>query len=1093
MTPNSQLRPLFTLRTNEIVGRADDLAKLQQALAELTMTADQTLFFYIAGDGGMGKTRFLEWIAKEYALPPKTLRTPILDFYNSILRTDVDLVEHIYDAIEPELQRTNLLEYFAEYRKLRERFRRQETDAAGGQTGESVISAFVKAWTPLAEQGYRLIILLDTAELLRFEDDPVRRKFDAPQPVASTKRWLLQMIDDDAKLPGVLFVVAGRKKESAALYAEFCERAAHGGTTPLQRVIDLEGFKRAGTDAYFLELIKLLQARNHTEEANIIAGIDEEQRAALHQLTKGSPIALAIALQLLIDGVSNEIPDLINHQLNQLTTQTEDLEQQFQAALVAELANYQAFGAAGIVMRYMALARKGLTPQRLLQLLQKIGAKMAGIDLPVLFAELANQIFVKVLPDGALVLHDKVAEWVTRLFEDQEALRVYAALSDIYDDEIAAQASIIDRLLPFADPFNEVEEVDEAKGSVEVRFIPDPAAFQSATELRHVRRKRRNLIIEQMTYALRSDPISGYKIYYERAEEAFNVGRMDYDMQIRTEFLQWWMDEYPVASGAYPNRQQAQAMGLTRAIIEADFAVRAVQRTYSAESIDTITLSPSERSQATIALVNKIQQSATDPQDDFVLPPFAITWLNLYTDLARGQLVTREEEIEVVRLSFKAHIAELNALLAALSRTPENHNLDVFLLTSALAFAYYELGFFESNHGNHGDAIESFNRSLPLYRRLGFEINQARSLNDKGYSLAVVGYAQRAETSVHDALKLRKQLGFSYPIGLSYNTLAIVHTMAERPASALRYANYALSIFRSLSHEYGEMIANRASSEAYRRDAERIGVANRKVQQIRLNEALQTSEKAKNQAEALLTTSDVLLVDIYIEHGSAWRDLARFYAQNPDLREPLASNPNYESQYWLQAGIALAAKIPGARPQLIDAMIDLAYLRYYEAAANTPAIADLLTLAETATNEAIQAIPMIYRQLPLQGVSPKTLSVYWSLLTKAHGLRLTIIRQQPELQGHVTQIEGMVAEMATNLLKEAILTLYFSSLLEANVRNVRRANQIVYEAFQTFTIEALEWFAYQADAVAQSLQLPANQHEDMKFYLADNFGIEHTS
>lgn len=1090
MTPNNRSHPLFTLRTNEIVGRADDLAKLQQALADLTTTADHTLFFYIAGDGGMGKTRFLEWVSTLYKLPRKTLRTPILDFYNSILRTDVDLVEHIYDAIEADLKRERLADYFTEYRTLRERFRRQETDAAGGQSGESVISAFVKAWTPVAEAGYRLIILLDTAELLRFEDDPVRRKFDAPQPVASTKRWLLEMVDNDNKLPGVLFVVAGRKKESATLYTEFCERADHGTKTPKQRVIDLEGFNLTGTDAYFKELTKILRARGYAEEAEIIAEIDDEQRAALHQLTNGSPIALAIALQLLIDGVSSEIPTLINSQLNHAATATEDLEQHFQAALITELANYQAFGEVGIVMRYMALARKGLTPARLAQLLQKIGSKLPGIEFATLFTELAQQIFVKVLPDGALVLHDKVAEWVTRLFEDAEALRVYAALSEIYEQEIAEQARAINSLLPFADLFTEMEEIDDVKGSVDVRIIPDPAAIQLAHELRQARRKRRNLIIEQMTYALRNDPIRGYKIYYERAEEAFNVGRMDYDMQIRTEFLHWWLDEHPLGSGEYPNQRQAEQVGLTKAIIDADFAVRAVQRTYSAESIDAITLSPSQRSQATIALVDKILQSVRNQRDDFTLPSFAETWLNLYTDLARGQLVANEDEIDQVRQSFQAHIRELTELLANRAKAQNGNTLDTFLLTSALAFAHYELGFFESNHGNHGDAIDSFNRSLPLYRRLGFEINQARSLNDKGYSLAVVGNAQRAETSVHDALTLRKQLGFSYPIGLSYNTLAIVHTMAERPASALRYAKYALSIFRSLSHEFGQMIANRACSEAYRRDAERVGVANRKVQQLRLKEALTASEAALGYAKALLTDKDALLVDIYIEHGSAWRDLARFYGQHPDLCETLPVDPIQESQAWLQAGIDLAQTIPGARTQLIDAMVDLAYLRYYEALASSTDLANLLVSAQAATERAIAEIPATYRDLPFLAGQAKTLSVYWSLLTKAHGLLVTITRQQPTLQGHITELEGAVADNARKLLTEAILTLYFSSLLEANVRNVRRANQIIYEAFQTFTIEALEWFARSADEVAQSLQIPVDQQQAMKQYLNENFGID---
>jgi hypothetical protein len=1090
MTPNNRAHPLFTLRTDAIVGRAEEIAKLQQALAELTTTADHTLFFYIAGDGGMGKTRFLQWVLETYQLPAKTFRTPVLDFYNSILRTDVDLVEHIYDAIEPALNQAKLADHFADYRTLRERFRRQETDAAGGQSGESVISAFIKGWAPLAAADYRLIILLDTAELLRFEDDPVRHKFDAPQPVASTKRWLIEMVDDDNKLPGVLFVVAGRKKESLALYAEFCERAAHSAQSPQQRVIDLEGFQPAGTDAYFAQLTNILQARGYGDEADIIAGIDPEQRTALHQLTNGSPIALAIALQLLIDGVSSEIPTLINRQLNQSVAPTTDLEPHFQAALITELANYQAFGEIGIVMRYMALARKGLTPVRLAKLLQKIGSNLPGVEFAALFTELAQQIYVKALPDGALVLHDKVAEWVTRLFEDAEARRIYAALYDIYEEEIAEQTLTITKLLPFADPFTEMEEIDEMSGSVTVRVIPDPAAVQSAHELRRVRRKRRNLIIERMTYALRSDPISGYKIYYELAEEAFNVGRMDYDMQIRTEFLQWWMDEYPVESGEYPNRQQAARVGLTQAMIEADFAVRAVQRTYSAESIDAITLSPSQRSQATIALVNKILQSVRDKRDDFTLPLFTETWLSLYTDLARGQLVANEEEITQVRQSFQSHIRELSTLLNDQKKAQDGNNLDVFLLTSALAFAYYELGFFESNHGNHGDAIESFNRSLPLYRRLGFEINQARSLNDKGYSLAVVGYAQRAETAVLDALLLRKQLGFSYPTGLSYNTLAIVHTMAERPASALRYAKYALSIFRSLSHEFGEMIANRACSEAYRRDAERVGVANRKVQLLRLKAALTASEAALTYAKDLLTNKDALLVDIYIEHGSVWRDLTRFYGQHPDLREILPVAPLQESEFWLQKGIDLAQTIPGARTQLIDAMIDLAYLRYYEALTSATDKTTLLASAQTATERAIAEIPATYRDLSFQDGQAKTLSLFWSLLTKAHGLLVTITRQRIYRQQSHLSINDTNAADAQKLLVEATLALYYSSLLETNVRNVRRANQIVYEAFQSFSFEALEWFAQHAMEVAVTLQIPADQQQAMKQYLAENFGID---
>ena len=139
-------RPIFTLRTNELAGRSAELAKLRRTLDDLQETADKTLCFYIAGDGGMGKTRLLQWVLDTYDLPAKTFCTQILDFYNSILRTDIDLVEHIHDNIIPALEAIpdpSLTSGFEDYRILRERFRTQQLGAAGGDTGSQVINAFI--------------------------------------------------------------------------------------------------------------------------------------------------------------------------------------------------------------------------------------------------------------------------------------------------------------------------------------------------------------------------------------------------------------------------------------------------------------------------------------------------------------------------------------------------------------------------------------------------------------------------------------------------------------------------------------------------------------------------------------------------------------------------------------------------------------------------------------------------------------------------------------------------------------------------------------------------------------------------------------
>ncbi|MFN8495453.1 MAG: ATP-binding protein [Caldilineaceae bacterium] len=1091
MTPTIGQRPLFTLRTSDLAGRNEELNKLRTVLRDLQVTGDKTLFFYIAGDGGMGKTRLLEWVRDQYTLPPYTLRTEILDFYNSILRTDLDLVEHIYDDIARAFDKLpgELTAGFEAYRTLRERFRRQELGAAGGDTRNQVIDAFVTAWTPLAKAGYRLIVLLDTAELLRFEDDPVRKQFNALEPVASAKRWLVEMVDDDKKLPGVLFIVAGRKAEARSLYDEFCGCAGHGISDARQRIVELGGLSRPGADEYFEKLIEALASNGASEQAlQLRDEIDADLRTAFYNLTGGSPITLAMAIQLFIDGATEALPDLVHQQLDQPALPIPNAQQRLQLALIKALAEYQTFGPISIAVRYMAPARKGLTPDRLQALLRQLLPNQPEIAFKALFQELECQIFVKRLPDGSLVLHDKVADWMEEgLYrEDEDRLSlVYRALVEIYRQEIAELDHSIDLLIPIAYPTASIEEDEMSQADSQANPQMDPFAEEQARKLQQQRRVRRNRVIEQMAYALRGDPGQGYKIYYELAEEAFNVGRMDYETQIRSDFLGWWLYEQPAESGQFKYRKQAEQEGLGEALINADFAIRAVQRTYSSEASAK---SPAERARSATALVERIL-TATQ-KGSFTIPRFAIILLNVYADMARGQLAGSDQEIEAVRQAFAGHIQQLGKLLKQKKHPQTSIDLEIFLLLSAQAFAYYELGFFERNHGNYGEAIKNYTRSLLPYRELNFEINEARSLNDKAYALAVVGDSHSAEIAVNNALNLRKRLGFSFPIGLSYNTLGIVQMLSDRPVTALRNNGYARRIFQALNHDFGQMIACRALSEASRREAERV-MDDRLRYQQRLNEAVHWGGVATSFARNLLTSKDVQLVDILIEYGSAYRDLARFCWQNPDLYTNLTYNPAQASEDLLQEAVGVAQNISGARPQLVDALIDLAYLHYYAFFDERQDKVTVLNQAERDIRFAFKEIPESYRDLydPKHRALAKSLTVYWAHLSKVHGLLVIIEQQRIKLlhAQHAEESERQPHE--ENLLREAILTLYFRSLLESNVRNVRRSNQIVYEAFQAFSVKTLERLYAQAVEVSKTLGLPKDKLSLMKNYLTDNFGV----
>lgn len=1097
MTSANRPKPLFTLRTDELAGRHQELRKLQNALAKLQQTADRTLLFYIAGDGGLGKTRLLQWV-KQQALPANVFCTNILDLYNSILRTDVDLVEQIYDDIEEQLNRLpkRLNESFTLYKQLRERYHRQDTGATGGQFREKVIDAFFTGWLPLVKAGYRLIVLLDTAELLRFEDDTIRKNFErfgAKEPTASAKRWLEEVVNDDAdlvdeKLPGVLFVVAGRKEEAKELYASFCNLADQHTTTAGERIVDLGGLTVDGIEEYLRALAtKLDQAGFTTQAAQLREDIDPALRQALFYLTNGSPIALAMALQIYIDQPSKELESLIDEQIQSPTQAVPEAERRLQKALVKTLAEQQMFGDTSTAIRYMALARKGLTARRLRNLLPA----QSNIDFEAIFANLRELIFIKQRPDGSLVLHDKVADWTEEGLYGVDEVRsrlVYEKMVDLYDQEIAELDRRIDQLAAKADPV-ESDDEDLPDSSLPADQQSDPFAHENSQEFRRARRTRRNLLVERMTYALRANPVLGYKHYFELAEEAFNVGRMDYESQIRAEFLGWWDYREPANSGKYRYRHDAYTKGLPEELIQSDFAIRTVQREYNRESPE---LSPSERMQNTVELVNSILTEVRAGR--FPIPPFAQILLSVYADTASGQLAESDDDIGRVRQSFQTHIAQLQDLLEQNRNTFVQADeeaplpLPTFLTLNALAFAQYEFAFFESNHGNHGSAIESYTRSLLPYRELGFEINQARSLNDKAYSLAMMGDSDSAETAVEDAIRLRKRLGFSYLTALSYNTLGIVRTMAERPITAIRYCDYALRTFRGLNHEFGQMIAGRALSEAYRRSAE-YSQRDRPRQLRALEQALAASRAATALATDLLTETDLLLAEVLDECGCAYRDLAHFRWQNPELYKDQYQNAHQESERLIKAAITTAEKLPSARTYLVDSMINLAFLSFYQIARDELDKVEKRTILDETQQlamAALEVVPIHYRNPQDPQHTPADLTVYWAYLAKAYSLlvrtahaRLTLVERTPENRARRESIEN-------ELLREAIYTLYFRSLLKGNVRNVRRSHLAVYESFQAFTVFTLNRLYKLARPVSQELGIPDGTIVE---FLKKDFGL----
>lgn len=1104
-------RPLFTLRTDDLAGRLQEQEKLRQALDSLQpggIGDAGTQLVYITGTGGMGKTRMLEWVSKTAADGEYThlICIGIIDFYNSHLRSDVDLVEEIAAQLLQQLDEESK-KLFKRFEDTHEKYRTQQFAGIETGTRREVMDEFETAWRKLAARGRGLVVLLDTAELLRFDDDHVRAHFNAYRPTMTARSWLRTAVEEN-RLPRTLFVAAGRHREAPDIYSEFRALAkpvtgAHAASDSNYWVIDLEGLTRTGVGEYVRALANTLRSAGFKYDADRLAEIVDDgapitERSwidAFYDLTGGSPIALAIALQIFLDG-ENAAPVLweLITKLMQKDPAEGDLipaRQDLRTALVRALGEY-AFGIeASVVVRYMALARRGLTPARF-----RILDETQDFSLETLqevFLALRDQIFIKQRPDGSLVLHDEVGDWLEEgLWPPGEQKRkVFQKLVEAYDRQIQEIEEEIQRLNSRSEFSDEEVESDVHRPSI-------PLEATAATEeqrrldrdLLESRQKRRRLIVDRMGYALRWDPVEGYKHYYELAEEAFSVAVRDYEADIRAVFLEWWNAIAP--DNSYLNRSHAADRGLIPQIVDGDLALRVVQRAYLGYELGTPLVN---RVMTTLDLTQRILEAA-----DFVIPQHTHVLLEVYANLCRGQL-EGEEKLEEVRAAF-------DRCMAALEQEKRTHgewraDLQGWLIHAAKAFGYYAYGFFERSRGRYGRAALKYTASLLPYRDLKFEVGQARSLNDKAYALALVGDSLKAEAAVKDALNLRLRLGYGYPIALSLNTYGIVLTMNERPVSAEYYCQRALEIFHKIDNHYGQMLAHRALSEAYRRDAERLTQA-RGHYLRHLENALAESEQSYAIAERLLQPPNSLLADILDEYGCVYRDLAHFCWQNPDecTGKHDANESFHQAEVFLRQSIQAVEGID-ASERRVDSAVNLAYLYYWRidsvpgnrADANErQQILTWLDEAEARLEEAMGFVPEEYQNPAHARHQRDDPSNYWTHLSKAWSLAALIVQERRLL---VERAEELTADkdkepaLEDELLRSVMRILYYASRLPGNVRTMRRALQITYDVLKSLASDTLERFYAEGAQLFPAEERDAWQRAEklLQEHLRDNFGI----
>ncbi len=1052
------LTPLFTLKTKALVGREAEIARLQQARFQLADANCPTLLFYIAGRGGMGKTRFLEWV-RDTAPEHAELVTDIIDFYDTAVHTDMTLMERIVESIirrAPD-DAQHQFDQFLDDMRL---YRTQQSAGIGELENirRQIKDEFVAAWNEVT-RSRPAIILLDTAELLQFQSDEIQKQLQLPLPTVYAKTWLTDMVEQNA-LKRTLFVVAGRP-EPVELSQDLRRLASHEN-----RQITLEGLDEQGVAAYFASLAETLQAQGDTDHAESICALDDDAhndlRHLFYGLTSGRPVALAVLTQLYLSGQWGELGPLIGQTSQSAANMdVQQAQQSLQKTLVNALMHYT-FGEVGEPMQYLALLRKGMTAERL----QRVWGEGNGLEYcQQIIDHLQQQTFVKARPDGSIVLHDEVADWIeNELYADdpgmEKARRIYANALAQYDKEIESLEGKTDQYTRQTEALIAVQELQDAH----LEALTEQGALVLSSEQTELdqgqvgaRQQRVRLSIEMLYYALRSDADQGYQRYYELAEEAFSGHFPELDAQIHTEFTQWW--------SVSQFREMAVRAGITEDLVQADLALRWVQRKFNAEE---------GGQQETIYLIDRMLK-----EKSFKFDELARLRLDLYRQTARGLSQPNTREMAEIRSAFQDAIKKLSVMFA---RVKEKKSLRAILIEDALAFAYYEFGFFEKGFGNFDDAIEHYGQSAWYYRDLNFEANQARSLNDRAYALAQIGDLDNAELQVKDALNLRQRLGLGYLIALSLNTRGIVAMLSGRSVTARENCLRALQIFRRLGYRYGQILALRAYTEALRREAQRAPKSISYMQQF-LDAAREHSQACVELAQQMLSAKSELLSEVLDESACAYRDQVVFCARYKDHCAPAANEEAFNKALQLYQE-ALDAVPPGDGfiYHTVDTKINIAYLYYH---------AERPTEARNWIAQALKHVPSYIRdpKHPQHTQEIKHHTVYLGYLSKAHSLLMSIFGDDVARRDANKQTGGERRNLLNAMLKEAILTLYFADVHGGGLNRVRTAKGVVYDQLKKLSSADLKYLYDNANEASEHAQMPKKYQIYMRHYLKDQFGV----
>ncbi|GEM_PF-3665095 len=473
-------------RLENLIGRNDELQLIENIFRSLESPA----VFYWEGPGGIGKTALLQ-AAKGRLAGQGHVVKELIDLYHVEHQSRTGIIQSIVRNLGEQA--------FTGYQKTYEEL--QKKGAGGVEIADAewqgVWEAFLTDLERLSEQ-QPVLIALDTAEVLGYEQDRFHRDMGRELPELTVGKWLVDAII--CRSHGrVLWLLSGRPADRT-LYNVLEDRAP--GTSPALTVYPkhvVQPLNAQESQEYFEAVIEFLLKSGKPLEAERIKNTLQQSAGSLYALSEGRPILLALIADILSQGGS--LPD------------PGDPARRAHALLHDLLSLAHPLG---VTLRTMAYLPKGVDAE-LLRLaihdvegtdisLQEAAGYLTAVSDLVLVKQYRASPLPEIEPaDQRYFLHDELYE----LFER-------------YQDNITATRR---QLLPALTSYY---------GQQEQKLL-DELRLEPPWERRDVLQRRRDVLrVERIYYQLLTDFDAGAEQYFLLAEDWMDARQKDAYLMLYT-------------------------------------------------------------------------------------------------------------------------------------------------------------------------------------------------------------------------------------------------------------------------------------------------------------------------------------------------------------------------------------------------------------------------------------------------------------------------------------------------------------------------------------------------------------------------------